>query len=57
LIKDFNASDNAIFAMLQDSSIVHLIDESTIAGKKNFSSMTYKLKKGMTSSDATQMVR
>lgn len=47
LIKNFNASDNAIFAMLQDSGIVHLIDESTIAGKKNFSSMIYKLSTGI----------
>ena len=47
LIKDFNASDNAIFAMLQDNGIIHIIDESTIAGNRNLSSMGYSLSKGM----------
>lgn len=47
LIKDFNATERAILAMLQDYGIVHLIDESTIAGRKNFADMLYKLSKGM----------
>lgn len=47
LIKDFNASDRAILAMLQDCGIIHLIDESTMMGNRNFASLIYKLSKGM----------
>lgn len=47
LIGDFNATDRAILAMLKDAGIVHLIDESTIAGRKNFADMLYKLSKGL----------
>lgn len=47
LIQNFHATDTAIFAMLQDCGIIHIIDESTIAGKKNRSDMIYSLSTGL----------
>lgn len=47
LIQDFHTTDTAIFAMLQDCGIIHIIDESTIAGKKDRSDMVYGLSTGL----------
>ena len=47
LIQDFHATDTALFATLQDCGIVHILDESTIAGKKDRSDMIYSLSKSM----------
>lgn len=47
LIKDFNATDNAISASLQDSGMIHILDESTICGQRDFSSTLYSWSKGV----------
>lgn len=47
LIKDFHATDAAIFSMLQDHGMIHLIDEATLRDRNNFSSMLYGLSKGV----------
>lgn len=47
LIKDFHATDTAIFAMLQDCGMIHLFDEATLRERDNFSSMLYSLSKGV----------
>ncbi len=47
LIKDFNATDNAISASLQDSGMIHILDESTICGQRDFSNIFYCWSKGV----------
>lgn len=47
LIRNFHATDTAIFAMLQDCGMIHIIDESTIDVKKDRSAMVYGLSMGL----------
>lgn len=47
LIQDFHATDTALFATLQNCGTIHILDESTIVGKKDRSDMIYSLSKSM----------